>query len=59
VRRFEFGVVVVGRHGEVLCRIDRAHRGLRGDHQTAGGTGQNPQRSAGPERQRMSIGFEY
>ena len=38
-------VVMVGRHGEVPCRIGRAHRGLRGDHQTAGGTGQNPERS--------------
>ena len=30
---------------EFLCRIDRARRGLRGDHLTAGGTGQNPERS--------------
>ena len=44
----------VGRHGEVLCRIGRAHRGLRGDHQTAGGPGlhrraqrQRPKRSGG------------
>jgi hypothetical protein len=35
-----------------FCRIGRGHRGLRGDHQTAGGTAQNPERSAGPQRQR-------
>ena len=37
---------------EALCRIGRAHRGLRGDHQTAGGTDLHPERSGGPERQR-------
>lgn len=36
--------------GDVLCRIGRAHRGLRGDHLTAGGTDQNPKQSEGPKR---------
>ncbi|TBR30122.1 MAG: hypothetical protein EPO10_04445 [Reyranella sp.] len=27
----------MGRHDAVLCRIGRAHRGLRGRRQTAGG----------------------
>ncbi len=36
--------------GDVLCRIGRAHRGLRGDHLTAGGTDQNPTQSEGPKR---------
>ncbi|TAJ88463.1 MAG: hypothetical protein EPO50_07840 [Reyranella sp.] len=35
----------MGRHDGVLCRIDRAHRGLRGRRQTAGGTG--PHRACG------------
>jgi len=44
---------------EFLCRIDRAHRGLRGDHLTAGGTGQNPKRSGGPKRQRRMAKAGY
>ncbi len=34
--------LMVGHGKRSLCRIGRAHRGLRGDHSTAGGTGQNP-----------------
>ncbi len=34
VHGLEVGIVV-GRHGDVLSRIGRAHRGLRGDHPTA------------------------
>ena len=40
-----------------FCRIGRAHRGLRGDHSTAGGTGQHPEQRGGPQRQRrMAVG---
>jgi len=54
VRWLEVGDVAVGRHGVAFCRIGRAHRGLRGDHTTAGGPGlhrgarrQRPERSGG------------
>ena len=39
--------------------IGRAHRGLRGDHLTAVGTGQNPERSGGPKRQRRMAEAGY
>jgi hypothetical protein len=42
--------VMIGHVEEVLCRIDRARRGLRGDHLTASETDQNPKRSVGPKR---------
>jgi hypothetical protein len=36
---FKIGVVAAGRHGDAFRWTGRAHRGLRGDHSTAGGRG--------------------
>jgi hypothetical protein len=47
---FKIGIVAAGRHGDAFCWIGRAHRGLRGDHSTAGGPGlhrSRPERSGG------------
>src|SRR5215471_725297 len=46
MRGLEIGVVAIGRHGDAPCRIGRAHRGLHGDHETAGGPGLHRRASA-------------
>ena len=55
VHGLEVGIVV-GRHGDVLSRIGRAHRGLRGDHSDGGRTGPAP-RAAGAQRRTAGRGF--
>jgi hypothetical protein len=49
-------VVAIGRHGDALRGTGRAHRGLRGDHPTAGGPG--PHRGR-PKRKRRTAGGGY
>jgi hypothetical protein len=55
VHRLEVGIVV-GRHGDVLCRIGRAHRGLRGDHPDGRPAGPAPL-AAGAKRRTAGRGF--
>ena len=58
MRGFKVGVVAAGCHDDVLCRIGRAHRGLRGDHLTAGGPGLHRRaKRQRPERQRRTAGL--